>query len=228
MSADEDWGADLPQDPDDGLAAEFVLRLLDPEEEAGCAARIARDQAFAARVAQWRRDLSSLDVEFEPEALPARLGARIEERLFGRAPSLAARLWASAGLWRGIAVAAVVAAGYFALPGAPPVRLVAAVQGNGVDLLAVYEPARALLTVNRVAGAAQPGRSLELWAVVGDKPPVSLGVLPSEPRAQVGIPPALAAQLGPGAAIAISDEPAGGSPTGQPTNVLAAGKISEI
>lgn len=224
----DEWGAGLPEDPDEGLAAEFVLRLLDPDEAARCAARIARDPGFAARVARWRRDLAVLDAEFAPVPLPAQLGARIEARLFGRPPSRAARLWSSVGLWRGVAVAALVAAGYFAIPGAPPVHLVTAMQGAGFDLLAVYEPGTAVLTVNRVAGAAQPGRALELWAIEGGRA-ISLGVLPEDPHVRVAVPRAIAAGIGPGTVLAITDEPPGGAPGGVPSGPpVAAGTISEI
>ena len=45
-----------PDEPDDAaLAAEYVLRLLDPTEEAACAARAAQDRAFAAEVARWNK-----------------------------------------------------------------------------------------------------------------------------------------------------------------------------
>ena len=101
---------DLPDDPDAALAAEYVLRLLDPAEEAACAARVAADPGFAAEVARWQSAFSGLDAAFAPAAPPPRMQARIEERLFGKPPSLAARLWGSAGLWRAVAAAAVLLA----------------------------------------------------------------------------------------------------------------------
>jgi anti-sigma-K factor RskA len=53
-------------------------------------------------------------------------------------------------------------------------------------------------------------------------------VVPAEPRFSVPIP-ATAGQLGPGAAILVSAEAEGGSPTGQPQGaVLASGAVSEL
>jgi len=94
---------DLPDDPDAALAGEYVLRLLAPEEAAVCEAREARDPAFAALVAAWRRDLEPLDAAYAETAPPAALERRITERLFGAPPAPLARLWASAGLWRAVA-----------------------------------------------------------------------------------------------------------------------------
>ena len=67
----------------------------------------------------------------------------------------------------------------------------------------------AVLSINRTSGAAPPGRALELWAIEGTNPPVSLGVLPDAPLARVALPPDLAARLGPGAILAVTEEAAG-------------------
>ena len=69
---------------------------------------------------------------------------------------------------------------------------------------------------------------LELWAILPDQAPVSLGVLPDSETTRILVPAELrsqAAQI----TLAISDEPVGGSPTGAPTgDVLAAGAMSEL
>ena len=83
--------------------------------------------------------------------------------------------------------------------------------------------------MNRTAGAAVPGRVLELWLIAGDNPPVSLGVLPEAASAEVQLTPDLVAALAAGTLpinLAISDEPPGGSTTGAPTGaVLAMGPV---
>ena len=78
---------DLPDDPDAALAAEFVLRLLDPAEEAACRARADRDPAFAAEVARWQNDFSDLDGAFAPATPPARLHARVETEISAGPPA---------------------------------------------------------------------------------------------------------------------------------------------
>jgi anti-sigma-K factor RskA len=233
-----DPGPELPEDPDTALAAEYVLRLLGPDDTAACAARAARDPAFAALVADWRAEFEALDVAFPEVAPPRRLGRRIEERLWGRRPSLLARLWGSAGLWRAVAAAAVVAAVWLGtlvpppqVPGEPQARLISALasQNSDVSLLAELEPEAAVLNINRTSGAPAAGRSLELWMIQGDEAPVSLGVLPEATRARVPLTREQAARIGPGTTLAITDEPAGGSPTGVPSlPPVAAGPVTEL
>ena len=190
-------------------------------------------------MADWRADLEALD-RLSPEvAPPAGLQRRIEARLFGARPSGLARLWASAGLWRAVAAAAVVAAVWFGVyrPPAPPpsglpeARLVSALASvdSDVSLLAVYEPQAAVLNISRTSGGAPPGRSLELWLIEGSSPPVSLGVLPDSPLARVPLSRDLAAEISAGSTLAVTQEPAGGAPNGAPTGpVVAAGEVSEI
>lgn len=80
--------------------------------------------------------------------------------------------------------------------------------------------------------AAQPtpapaGRSYELWLLPAEGgAPVSLGVLPAL-DARVTLAAAQAPRLRTGAKLAVSVEPAGGSPTGAPTGpVILVGDIS--
>jgi anti-sigma-K factor RskA len=67
------------------------------------------------------------------------------------------------------------------------------------------------------APAAQPGRSYELWMLPEGGVPVSLGVLPERGEQAVALADAALAVLAGASALAVSLEPAGGSPTGQPT-----------
>jgi anti-sigma-K factor RskA len=229
---------ETPEERDAALAGEYVLRLLPAEEAAACAAREATDPRFAAEVAAWRADLEELDGAFAEAAPPAGLERRIEARLFGREPSGLARLWASVGLWRAVAAAAVLAALWVGVlspparqtPGVPPAMLVSALASvnSDVELLAVYEPQAAVLNLNRTSGTPAPGRSFELWLIEGGQPPVSLGVLPDTALARVPVSGELAARLGPGAQLAVSDEQAGGSTTGVPGEVVALGEVARI
>lgn len=234
-----------PEDPDAALAAEYVLRLLDPPEEAACAARIARDPAFAAQVARWRATFEALDGQFEAAAPPSGMQAAVEARLFGRPRSLAARLWDSAGLWRGVAAVAVVAGvaatlllgdlGRAPVAEAPLVATVAPAASapagvEAVQMVALLDRQSGRVRFTRIAGAAPAGSSLELWILPeGQTSPASLGVVPAESEFTVALPPALAAQVAPGTAILVSLEAEGGSPTGQAQGpVLASGAIGAI
>ena len=242
MSDPNPPGEPGPPGDDHALAGEFVLRLLDGEAEADCAQRHAREPAFAVLVEDWRRRLAPLDKGFAAAVPSAALWARIETRLFGQQRrSLVRRIWTSAGLWRGASVVAAGAAIYLATvgpeeiglqqPAPPEARLVSALATaeSELELLAMLEPEAAVLTINRTSGGAAQGRSLELWLIEGEAAPVSLGVLPDTPRARVPLDAGIAARIGAGATLAITDEPEGGSPTGGPTgDVLATGEITEI
>ncbi|ROH88031.1 hypothetical protein ED236_00635 [Pseudomethylobacillus aquaticus] len=75
----------------------------------------------------------------------------------------------------------------------------------------------------------QADKAYELWLLPADQSaPVSIGLLPQQGKASLSIKPELAAQLLTGA-LAVSVEPPGGSPSGQPTGaVLYQGKIGVI
>ena len=72
-------------------------------------------------------------------------------------------------------------------------------------------------------------KSFELWILPPDKSaPVSLGLLPQHGNQQLVVSAKTAALLQQ-SGLAVSLEPVGGSPTGQPTGaVLYQGKLTEI
>ena len=196
-----------PQEEDDALAAEYVLGVQDLAERAQVEARIKADPAFAARVTQWEARLSGMNNGF-PDTPAPNLLPQIEARLFP-APARPARrglFWLLAPLAAALALAAI----FLLTP--RQATLVATLQTE--DAALAYE-ARHLgdtLTITRVAGQpAATGQVHELWIIAPDAAPVSLGLLTDAPLAvQYPIPPR-------GWTLAVSIEPAGGSPTGAPT-----------
>ncbi|TIR45483.1 MAG: anti-sigma factor, partial [Mesorhizobium sp.] len=80
-----------------------------------------------------------------------------------------------------------------------------------------------------VSGERAAGKDFELWMIEGKNAPVSMGVIPAGQTARMTISPAVQERLAQGAVLAVSLEPAGGSPTGQPTGpVVAAGDLKSI
>ena len=63
---------------------------------------------------------------------------------------------------------------------------------------------------------------MELWLIPADGVPRSIGVIPVAERTAMVLSPQILAALAAGTTLAISDEPAGGSPTGQPTGAVLA------
>ena len=72
-------------------------------------------------------------------------------------------------------------------------------------------------------------RSMELWLIPQGGKPASLGLISAGQPVQLNLPPELLKQVGSGATLAVSLEPLGGSPTGQPTGeVIAHGSLSRL
>ena len=217
-------------DPDDpGLAAaEYVLGALPPEQARAVEALALADPAVAASLQAWEARLAPLADLVAPVQPPREVWRRLalaagledDRGRRRRVYSPAQRFWRSVGLWRGLTLGATAAAAALAFV---LLRPVAAVQP---DLLAALSPAGtpgatflvrigpdgSATVVATTAPDQAPGRALQLWALpAGGTVPISLGVLPPDGRAQLRAPARAGTQL------LLSDEPEGGSPTGQPT-----------
>lgn len=225
-----------PEDMEDdnALAAEYAMGLLEGAEARAARARTLSDPAFAAEVAFWQERLAVLADEVEDIAPSPRAKSALTERLFGDATTRTRGL----GFWKGLSGLAAVAAAAFAfiafIPedvAGPPALFVSEIASDASDLrvLAVVDATAHSVRLTRTAGAAASGRVLELWGIPGDGTgPVSFGVIPETETAEFTVPDALLGKAD-GLTLAISDEPPGGSPTGQPTGeVLATGPLTRL
>jgi anti-sigma-K factor RskA len=87
-----------------------------------------------------------------------------------------------------------------------------------VWLLQSFERARALRVTTVNPRPAPAASSYELWMLPGGgAQPVSLGLLPAAGNATLALSVAQLAVLGNTPTLAVTVEPAGGSPTGRPT-----------
>ncbi len=231
--------ADPPDRDDDNLlAAEYVLRLLDADQERAFETRLAHEPDLMKEVNVWTERLSGMDTEFASVSPRAAVKTQLLQRLFG-APESAVPFWQKLGLWQGLSFASLALAGFFAWQAVPfgPIDTPArgplyvseiAAEDQSLRVLAVYDSTVGELQINRTAGAAAAGRALELWAIAEGNAPVSLGVLPDTQTAGLLLPEEFRAGVA-SLTLAISDEPPGGSPTGQPTGaVLAVGTVTEL
>ncbi|MBZ9996302.1 anti-sigma factor domain-containing protein [Mesorhizobium sp. BH1-1-4] len=227
---------------DDLFAAEYVLGVLPVEERQIASRRIDAETDFARLVDGWEVRLSPLAAAYPEVEPPASVKRAIDGRLFSSAAAAPAEpragLWSSLAFWRGLAAAAVAAlAIYIAIPyvnppvAQPQARLVASLAADGSDVkyLAVYDAAHHEVGLSHVSGERASGKDFELWMIEGKNPPVSMGVIPVGSTAHIVVSPAAQQKLAQGAVLAVSLEPAGGSPTGQPTGpVVAAGDLKSI
>jgi anti-sigma-K factor RskA len=231
-------------------AGELVLGLLEGEERTAALRRLAREPAFARAVEDWRRWFGAWFAEWPSVTPPAAAQARLEAAL----DALRGGLLAATGQdndragrgWRTLAIAASLAACLLLAlstalllrpaPPAPPAPraipapapLLAAItpSGAGKPLPAAYDSVRGeVLITGRIA--VPRGRDAQLWAIGGDGKPQPLGLLPGGGPTRVAVAAARRAVLVAGTTLAISIEPVGGSPTGQPTGpVVATGELN--
>jgi anti-sigma-K factor RskA len=224
---------------DEALAAEYALGVLPAGERRVFAARAAADKSLSDRVTFWDEQFSPMAEAIAPVAPPARALSQIESRLFVQGTETGrAGLFGSLRFWQGLSFASLAA---LAIVGGlllrdpvggtatgPSFVATIAAENGSLNLVALYDPQSNSLRLTRSQGEPATGRSFELWLIEGGNAPVSLGVLPVEASGSIILAPETSEKLA-GATLAISDEPAGGSPTGQPTGaVLGAGPVVAI
>ncbi|GHE03938.1 hypothetical protein U879_21255 [Defluviimonas sp. 20V17] len=214
----------LPEDGDDFLAAEYVLGVLSLPERLAVESRLRREPAFAEKVAGWAAHLAPLDAEYPEEPAPDLMPA-IEARIFGRPEPVAKRLprrrWFLAALGATAAVAAfgVYLTGLDTTPQALTARIAAA--DGALIFQARYDTDQNVVTITRTRGPGPAAaHDYELWIITPGNPPAPVGLVSAATR-KLTVP-----KLSAGDTLAVSLEPAGGSPNGRPTRVLGAGVLS--
>lgn len=236
----------------EALAMDYALGAGSRTERKAADVRLVSDPEFRAAVERWQTMLAPLNDATPAQTPPASVWAAIAaevEPLPKRAaplPSAAGGWWNSLDLWRTAAfggpLLAALAVAFLVLPADPgaPTQVAAVASGpalfatlsdaDGKPLIAAaYDPASGQVRFAPVAGsdAATTGKVPELWVIEGKNLPRSLGVIDIAAGRSQAIPRARLAGLKPGAVLAISIEPTGGSPTGQPTGpVIATGALS--
>jgi len=127
--------------------------------------------------------------------------------------------------------AALVLAIFLVMPQSPSERLqtqIAVVQGEKAQALWSIELGKNELIVTATANfKALSDQDYELWLIAADgRPPISLGLLPKQGK--LTLPRNVILNQVKIAALAVSQEPLGGSPNGQPTKVLYTTEIVTI
>ena len=237
------------RDEADLLAGEYALGLLEGDELADAQRRSLGDPGFAELVDRWNARLEPMLAEVARVDPDPSLWQRIAAALEGpeQRPAELDQVRRRLSLWRGYSVAATALAASLLLviglrpaaeapvpvpppPAQQPLMVASLAPESGpVALTASYDPRTNSLVVAPAAMNPVPGHDHELWIVPEDGTPRSLGlVATAEPR-RMALPPALPPGLMETATIALSAEPAGGSPTGQPTGpIVASGKFVRI
>lgn len=225
---------------DDLLAAEYAIGLLDPVERLAVERRRANDAVFATLCETWMHRLAELLEGNEVAPDPA-LWPRIVARVPADRGGDTAVLRRSLRRWKASTLAASIAAmvlGGLALgrhreppatlvvqptPAAPMVVILTSSDRGAIVSLSFDPVTRTLAVASQDLHVGK--HSAQLWVIPADNKPRSLGLLPDDRRHWRTLPAGAAANMVAGATLAISLEPVGGSPTGQPTGpVILSGK----
>lgn len=214
----------------DKLAAEYVLGTLRGRARARFQSLLKYDASLRGLVAEWEARLTPMAAAAGEVTPAARVWRKIAARI-GIAP--AREGWrANLAVWRTLAAAstaAAVALGIYlgAAPRPePPIVMVAIMSDEQARPAMVVSWPRheedrdyhIRVRIVRDHPTMAPDTSWELWMLPGGKqPPVSLGLVTTDPAQIVMIKPALASQAWEAWGVALSVEPKGGSPTGAPT-----------
>lgn len=222
----------------DALAAQYAAGTLRGGARRRYESLLAGHPALREAHRRWQERLMPLTASLPPQAPPPHVWRRIEQRLWPRAATLRVPWWQRVAPWRGLAALASASTLALALLLAVPERVappvVVVLQGTGGDVqglstfvASVSGDGRMLVTRPLMNVSVQADRVLELWSVPPEGAPRSLGLISSSGATVIArerLPSTLL--KGGTAALAVSLEPAGGSPTGAPTGpVLYAGKL---
>ena len=210
----------------DRLTAEYVLGTL-----RGAARRrlerLCMTNSTARRlVNRWEDDFAALSRSLVPLQPSPRVWAGVQRQLadaesparFIRRRSRTWQFAAAAGL-----VAVVLVVGLFVRQPFAPLQTVAVLGTDATHpLWRVERPAKLTRLTIRVVGPVQVAsqKAYELWALPRGGKPVSLGVLPESGVLERDLSESQRVALLTADKVAVSIEPAGGSPIGSPTGTI--------
>lgn len=233
------------------LAGELALGLLEGGKLENALARLATDAELRRELADWNGRFGALFDEVEPALPPPSAWERIERAI--RAPAGASNvipLRRRIGFWQACTGAASAIAASLALilllqpntianppvveqpaqPQSPSMVAMMTTDSKHPALMASWNPQTQMLEVE--ASAPMPvskGRSHQLWIIPADGTPRSMGVMPESGPMTAHVSTDMADKFAEGAILAVSDEPAGGSPTDAPTGpMIASGRLAKV
>ena len=225
----------------DKLAAEYVLGTLIGRARARFQSLLRYDAGLKQLVADWEARLAPLALAAGEIAPSPRVWRSLARRISG---THSAYWRGSIAFWRGLAatstVFVLVLAGFIGMAPRPepPMAMVAVMSDDkGSPAMVVAWPKMAEMREPHIRvkvvqdhPVMASGTSWELWMLPeGKGAPVSLGLVTTDRDQVMKLKPALAARMEGAWAVAMSIEPAGGSPSGAPTGpVIFKGQCVKI
>ncbi len=225
------------------LAAEYVLGTLQGAARKRFETLLVNDAELQHSVAQWQDAMSVLALKLTPVAPPRRVWNRVRAQLFMQNTARSTKnisgesWWSNLTFWRGWGVAATAAAIALSVlmntaqpPEAKPAYVVVLSNQQAQPVMSVASDSRQKQLRIKIIGQQKidSDKDYQLWALPPGDKPRSLGLV-SEQGETVLLVPNTMQGLTNIPALAISLEPKGGSPTGQPTGpILFTGPVIKL
>ncbi|WP_433588779.1 anti-sigma factor [Pseudomonas koreensis] len=213
------------------LAADYAIGLMSTAARRRFEQLLLDDAALRTELSRWQESLASLTDVIPQQPVPEHVWQGITARIEPQVLHLPEKrpFWN----WLRVSVAAcsiVVLVFLGSLYNRDDARYRATLlTADAQPALKVEAHADYLQVEPLTLAAVDANRSLELWAIPADGKPISLGVIPAGGKGKVELSEAQKALIGKPIALAVSLEPKGGSPTGQPTGpVLYQGALATL
>ncbi|MHB9841710.1 anti-sigma factor [Paraburkholderia terrae] len=232
-------------DENDLRCAEYVLGVLSTDERREIELALQQQPGMVGSLDRWQTRLMPLTEDLVEVIPPSHVWNRVQAQLGWDMVAHRAGLWNSLSFWRWTGLTSSVAACALAIvltrtvtlhnvaaPAVGAQYLVASLerQGAGAGWTATVDAQHAqIVVVPPHDFTIAANQSTEMWVIPLGAKPISLGVIDTQRPTVVHVAQAQLQGFGPQTTLAVSLEPHGGSPTGQPTGpVLAAGHPEEI
>ncbi len=205
----------------DALAREYVVGTLKGPARARFMRVLHTSLPARRAVLAWERQLQPLAASVAPLEPPAEVWHNIAAATGARSERPARGVGGWQALAAGLALLAVLFGGlYFGQAGrVEQGQYVAVIEDDAAGPIWLLQAFVEELRVSTITPRPEPaGNSYELWMLPSNgAAPVSLGLIPGTGDAALPLSAAQRAVLAQTATLAVSLEPAGGSPTGAPT-----------
>ncbi|MGY2410852.1 anti-sigma factor [Pseudomonas pergaminensis] len=214
------------------LAADYAIGLMPATARRRFDALLLEDAALRVELGHWQDALASLTGGLPERPVPAHVWEGIKARIEPQVLHLPAKR----PFWKSIRVLAAACAVVVAVLVGVLYHRDLGVEYNATLLAANQQPALQIkafgdhLQVEPLTLAAiEPTRALELWVIPTGGKPISLGLVPVAGKGRIPLSTEQQALLKAPVTLAVSLEPQGGSPTGQPTGpVLYQGQLASL
>lgn len=214
------------------LAADYAIGLMPATARRRFDALLLDDPALRVELGHWQTALASLTGALPERPVPERVWQGIQARIEPQVLHLPAKK----PFWKQFRVLAAACAVVVAIFVGVLYQRDYGVEYNATLVAANQQPA---LQVKAFAdhlqiepltlAAVEAARDLELWAIPAGGKPISLGVVPSAGKGRIQLSEAQRTLLTAPLTLAVTLEPRGGSPSGQPTGpVLYKGELASL